>query len=112
MLATSAHVFALPGRRAGPAGGSPARTGALSVFCPPPAHTMGRMAPETTKTERIGIRALQVNALAIVRRVALGRRITVTDGGRPVAQLVPLGGPRPSPAPADPAAPPAPGAES
>jgi antitoxin (DNA-binding transcriptional repressor) of toxin-antitoxin stability system len=77
---------------------------------------MGRMGPETTKTERIGIRALQVNALAIVRRVALGRRFTVTDGGRPVAQLVPLGAPRPSPPPGDPAthpaAPPEPGAES
>jgi prevent-host-death family protein len=47
------------------------------------------MASETPQVERIGIRALQVNALAIVRRVAAGRRITVTDGGRPVARLVP-----------------------
>jgi antitoxin (DNA-binding transcriptional repressor) of toxin-antitoxin stability system len=45
--------------------------------------------------ERIGIRALQVNALAIVRRVAAGRRITVTDGGRAVARLVPLETPPP-----------------
>ncbi|HXM54478.1 MAG TPA: type II toxin-antitoxin system prevent-host-death family antitoxin [Candidatus Dormibacteraeota bacterium] len=47
------------------------------------------MASETPQVERVGIRALQVNALAIVRRVAAGRRITVTDGGRPVARLVP-----------------------
>jgi prevent-host-death family protein len=52
---------------------------------------MAGMASETPpQIERIGIRALQVNALAIVRRVAAGRRITVTDGGRPVARLVPL----------------------
>lgn len=53
------------------------------------------MALDARKTERIGIRALQVNALAIVRRAARGKRITVTDGGRPVAQLVPIGGPEP-----------------
>jgi len=47
------------------------------------------MASDTPQVERIGIRALQVNAVAIVRRVAAGRRITVTDGGRPVARLVP-----------------------
>ena len=60
------------------------------------------MGPDTTQTERIGIRALQVNALAIVRRVARGRRIMVTDGGRPVAQLVPLNGPRSPVRPDDP----------
>jgi len=47
------------------------------------------MASDTPQVERIGIRALQINAVAIVRRVAAGRRITVTDGGRPVARLVP-----------------------
>jgi prevent-host-death family protein len=61
------------------------------------------MALDTTPTERIGIRALQVDALAIVRRVARGRRVTVTDGGRPVALLVPLDGRRPPTAPDDPA---------
>ncbi len=46
-------------------------------------------ASDAPEVERIGIRALQVNAVAVVRRVAAGRRITVTDGGRPVARLVP-----------------------
>jgi prevent-host-death family protein len=49
------------------------------------------------QVERVGIRALQVNALAIVRRVARGRRVTVTDGGRPVARLVPWDAPPPAP---------------
>lgn len=39
----------------------------------------------------IGIRALKQNASAVVRRVAAGESITVTDRGRPVARLVPLG---------------------
>jgi len=53
--------------------------------------------PPTQPVERIGIRALQHNALAIVRRVAAGRRVTVTDGGRPVARLVPWDTPPPPP---------------
>jgi prevent-host-death family protein len=46
---------------------------------------------DAPQVERIGIRALQIDAAAVVRRVAAGRRITVTDGGRPVARLVPWG---------------------
>lgn len=47
------------------------------------------MASDTPQVERVGIRALQVNAVALVRRVAAGGFITVTDGGRPVARIVP-----------------------
>jgi prevent-host-death family protein len=39
--------------------------------------------------ESIGIRALKVNASGIVRRVAAGEVIEITDRGRPVARLVP-----------------------
>jgi prevent-host-death family protein len=39
--------------------------------------------------ERIGIRSLKVNASAIIRRVAAGEVMEVTDRGRPVARLVP-----------------------
>jgi prevent-host-death family protein len=39
--------------------------------------------------ESLGIRALKINASAIVRRVAAGESFTVTDRGRPVARLVP-----------------------
>ncbi len=38
----------------------------------------------------VGIRALKQNASAVVRRAAAGDVITITDRGRPVAQLVPL----------------------
>ena len=38
----------------------------------------------------IGIRALKQNASAAVARAASGEVLTVTDRGRPVAQLVPL----------------------
>ena len=38
----------------------------------------------------IGIRALKQNASAVVARAASGEVLTVTDRGRPVAQLVPL----------------------
>lgn len=41
----------------------------------------------------VGIRALKQNASAVVARAAAGEVITVTDRGRPVAQLSPL--PRP-----------------
>lgn len=40
--------------------------------------------------DRIGVRQLQQNAAATVRRVRLGERIEVTDRGRPVAVIVPL----------------------
>lgn len=38
----------------------------------------------------VGIRALKQNASAVVARAAAGEVITVTDRGRPVAQLSPL----------------------
>lgn len=42
-----------------------------------------------THMERVGIRALQQNASAVVARVAAGEVIEITDRGRPVARLVP-----------------------
>ena len=39
---------------------------------------------------RIGIRELKQNASAVIRRVAAGESLEVTDRGRPVARLVPL----------------------
>lgn len=39
----------------------------------------------------IGIRELKQNASAIVSRAAAGEALLVTDRGRPVARLVPLG---------------------
>lgn len=41
---------------------------------------------------RIGVRELQQNAAAAVRRVRRGEHIEVTDRGRPVAMLVPAHG--------------------
>lgn len=38
----------------------------------------------------VGIRALKQNASAVVAAAAAGEVITITDRGRPVAQLVPL----------------------
>ena len=38
----------------------------------------------------LGIRALKQNASAVVRRVAAGESVTITDRGRPVARMVPL----------------------
>jgi prevent-host-death family protein len=38
----------------------------------------------------VGIRALKQNASSVVARAAAGEVITVTDRGRPVAQLTPL----------------------
>ena len=38
----------------------------------------------------VGIRALKQNASEVVARAAAGEVITVTDRGRPVAQLLPL----------------------
>ncbi len=40
--------------------------------------------------ESIGVRELRQNASEVLRRVALGASITVTDRGRPVARLVPI----------------------
>jgi len=42
----------------------------------------------------VGIRALKQNASQVVGRAAAGEVVTITDRGRPVAQLVPLRGGR------------------
>jgi prevent-host-death family protein len=44
----------------------------------------------THVTARVGIRALQQNASAVVSRAAGGEIVEITDRGRPVAQLVPI----------------------
>ena len=38
----------------------------------------------------VGIRALKQNASQVVARAAAGEVVTITDRGRPVAQLVPV----------------------
>jgi len=38
----------------------------------------------------VGIRALKQNASAVVAAAAAGESVTITDRGRPVAQMVPL----------------------
>ena len=45
-----------------------------------------------THMEVVGIRELQQHASRVVARAAAGESIIVTDRGRPVARLVPLGG--------------------
>ena len=40
--------------------------------------------------EQLGIRELKQNASAVVRRVAAGETMEITDRGRPVARIVPL----------------------
>ena len=40
--------------------------------------------------KQIGVRALRQEASAILRRVAAGERVEITDRGRPVALLVPI----------------------
>lgn len=40
--------------------------------------------------ERIGIRDLKQRASSVIRRVAAGEELEVTDRGRPVARLMPL----------------------
>jgi prevent-host-death family protein len=39
---------------------------------------------------QVGVRALKQNASAVVAEAAAGREVTITDRGRPVAQLVPI----------------------
>lgn len=39
----------------------------------------------------VGIRALKQNASAVVAEAAQGESVTITDRGRPVARLVPIG---------------------
>lgn len=41
----------------------------------------------------VGIRALKQNASAVVAQAAAGQTLIVTDRGRPVARLTPLGVP-------------------
>ena len=43
-----------------------------------------------TYMEKIGVRQLQQNAAAAMRRVRRGERLEVTDRGRPVAVLAPV----------------------
>ena len=38
----------------------------------------------------VGIRALKQNASAVVARAARGETVTITDRGRPVAQMTPI----------------------
>jgi prevent-host-death family protein len=38
----------------------------------------------------VGIRALKQNASAVVAKAASGELVTITDRGRPVAQMVPV----------------------
>ncbi|WP_420637866.1 type II toxin-antitoxin system Phd/YefM family antitoxin [Candidatus Poriferisocius sp.] len=38
----------------------------------------------------VGIRALKQNASAVVAEAAAGETVTITDRGRPVAQMTPL----------------------
>lgn len=40
--------------------------------------------------ERIGIRELKQHASAVIRRVAAGEEVEITDRGTPVARIVPL----------------------
>lgn len=44
--------------------------------------------------KQVGVRALKQNASAVVAEAAAGEIVTITDRGRPVAQLVPLSGDR------------------
>ena len=41
--------------------------------------------------DRVGVRELRQQASAVLRRVAAGESIIVTDRGRPVARLTPYG---------------------
>lgn len=69
----------------------------------PPGLQQGRVGPNDfaglprpgaalTHMSRVGIRALQQNASAVVARAAGGEIVEITDRGRPVARLVPLAG--------------------
>lgn len=42
--------------------------------------------------KQVGVRALKQNASAVVAQAAAGEPVTITDRGRPVAQLIPLPG--------------------
>jgi prevent-host-death family protein len=54
-----------------------------------------QMAPaELADVDQVGVRQLRQNASALLDRVATGVTIRITNHGRPVAQLTPLGGQR------------------
>jgi prevent-host-death family protein len=42
------------------------------------------------RSQSVGIRQLKEQASSLVRRVASGETISITDRGRPVAQIIPL----------------------
>jgi prevent-host-death family protein len=44
------------------------------------------------RESHVGIRELKEHASALIRRVAAGETISITDRGRPVARIVPLRG--------------------
>jgi prevent-host-death family protein len=46
----------------------------------------------TMSSASVGIRELRQQASALLKRVAAGEVITVSDRGRPIARIVPLGG--------------------
>ena len=50
-----------------------------------------RVAMSSERVRGVGIRELKEHASALIRRVAAGETINITDRGRPVARLVPLG---------------------
>jgi len=50
------------------------------------------MAGTDVGTLQVGIRALRQNLSVYLRRIHRGERFEVTDRGRPVALLIPLGG--------------------
>jgi len=52
-------------------------------------QVQGQVDPDAS---RVGIRALQQHASAVVARAAAGERIVVTDRGRPAALLIPVPG--------------------
>lgn len=52
-------------------------------------YTGRRVCATLTHMQRIGVRQLQQNAAAAMRRVRRGERLEVTDRGRPVAVLAP-----------------------
>lgn len=60
---------------------------------PSPMNATNTLAPRCATTcymERVGIRELRQNATAVLRRVAAGEVVEVTDRGRAVARIVPM----------------------
>ncbi len=63
----------------------------LGEAIPQPLARLGNVDPSATMShmERIGVRELRRDASAVLRRVAAGETVEVTDRGRPVAVLLP-----------------------